>query len=211
LSAAICSSLIVCLYLGQHARYLYDRGRRALNCGGPTKIPILRTCAQELIPVTRAFVRAGAVPSMKSIPTARLTYQPSLSMLFLYFSAAYQSEDTDDTNDYCTPLTTPSSNGGEVRDNAARGRCTTQSWSNAPSHYQRYTWRIVDLNLDPMLRNFVLLSAHGCCVWSEHLTAPSTENPICRRLTRSGILICPPDSRPTELLAALPCCPDCIL
>ena len=74
----------------------------------------------------------------------------------------------------------------------------------------RYTWRIVDLDLDPVLRNFVL-SAHGCCVWSEHLTAPSTENPICRRLTRSGILICPPDSRPTELLAALPCCPDCIL
>ena len=99
---------------------------------------------------------------------------------------------------------------GEVRDNAARGRCTTQPWSDAPSHYQRYTWRIVDLDLDPVLRNFVL-SAHGCCVWSEHLTAPSTENPICRRLTRSGILICPPDSRPTELLAALPCCPDCIL
>jgi hypothetical protein len=93
------------------ACYLYDRGRRALNCGGPTKIPVLRTCAQELIPVTRAFVRAGAVPSMESIPTARLTYQPSLSMLFLHFSAAYQSEDTDDTNDYCTPSTTPSSNG----------------------------------------------------------------------------------------------------
>ena len=72
---------------------------------------------------------------------------------------------------------------GEVRDNAARGRCTTQPWSNAPSHYQRYTWRIVDLNLDPVLRNFVLLSAHGCCVWSEHLTAPST-----RKIPSAGAL-----------------------
>lgn len=82
---SVVHTLSACILTLERQHACYDRGRRALNCGRLTKISVLRTCAQEQIPVTRAFVRAGAVPSMtmKSIPTACPTHQPSSSMLFL--------------------------------------------------------------------------------------------------------------------------------
>lgn len=83
--------------------------------------------------------------------------------------------------------------------------CTTNPRSNAPFHHHQCPSSTVDGSLDSVLRNFVLPSAHGCRVSTRHLTACTTESPMCVRLTRSGILICPPSVRPTRSSTALAC------